>query len=388
MLAFAAASGCGGGGGAVEPVQQRSAGAAADVGAGAARPAPSSRTPVCRARAALPARAATSKRAGTRLRTICQPSSAARCSTSKGLRNAPSINYLAFNTAFSFAADGSPHGGFFWDGRADSLAAASRRPAARRRRDGKREPLRRGRQARAGGLCRRVPRALRSRHLQPSRRRVRPAHRSVAGRTSAKTSPSGRSRASTTSSCAATSALSDAGKPRPRALQQPSEGQLRKPATRRPRAADGSFPLFTDFGYANLGVPRNPALQRERRPGLLRPRPLRRARSWQSRPELCGAFKVPSLRNVAIRARLFPQWPLHGRCRRCSPSTCSATPIPQKWYPLDAAGTVDNGSTICRWSTTPNVERTTRGAVQPRARRHAGAERQPRSTTCSRSCRR
>ena len=37
-------------------------------------------------------------------------------------RQAPSLQYLKFNTAFAFAADGTPTGGFTWDGRAATLA--------------------------------------------------------------------------------------------------------------------------------------------------------------------------------------------------------------------------------------------------------------------------
>ena len=46
----------------------------------------------------------------------------------QGSRVAPSIRYLATNSAFHFAADGTPTGGFFWDGRAASLADQAGRP--------------------------------------------------------------------------------------------------------------------------------------------------------------------------------------------------------------------------------------------------------------------
>src|SRR5438132_1459035 len=41
---------------------------------------------------------------------------------------APSARYLAFNTAFFFDAEGTPTGGFFWDGRAASLQAQAHEP--------------------------------------------------------------------------------------------------------------------------------------------------------------------------------------------------------------------------------------------------------------------
>ena len=72
------------------------------------------------------------------------------------------------------------------------------------------------------------------------------------------------------------------------------------------KGPDGSLPLFTDFSYDNLGVPRNPTLAHNRDAayfdlGLC----ARAAGDLASRRELCGAFKVPSLRNVARTAPYF-----------------------------------------------------------------------------------
>src|SRR5207237_2381720 len=46
----------------------------------------------------------------------------------QGHRSSPSIRYLASNGAFHFDAEGTPTGGFFWDGRAASLQDQARRP--------------------------------------------------------------------------------------------------------------------------------------------------------------------------------------------------------------------------------------------------------------------
>ena len=72
------------------------------------------------------------------------------------------------------------------------------------------------------------------------------------------------------------------------------------------RGADGSPPLFTDFSYDNLGVPRNPAIAANADPayfdlGLCGPF----RTDLAARAELCGAFKVPTLRNVAVSAPYF-----------------------------------------------------------------------------------
>jgi cytochrome c peroxidase len=72
------------------------------------------------------------------------------------------------------------------------------------------------------------------------------------------------------------------------------------------KGADGSLPLFTDFTYDNLGVPRNPELQSNNDPAYfdlgLCARP---DGSLSARADLCGAFKVPSLRNVGLRRTYF-----------------------------------------------------------------------------------
>ena len=48
--------------------------------------------------------------------------------TLQGLRNSQPLRYLATNKAFQVDASGKPSGGFFWDGRANSLAAQADQP--------------------------------------------------------------------------------------------------------------------------------------------------------------------------------------------------------------------------------------------------------------------
>ena len=67
-------------------------------------------------------------------------------------------------------------------------------------------------------------------------------------------------------------------------------------------AFEPGLPLFTDFSYHNLGVPRNPRIPANADPaffdlGLCGPR---RPRVADDR--LCGAFKVPTLRNVTRKS--------------------------------------------------------------------------------------
>jgi len=69
---------------------------------------------------------------------------------------------------------------------------------------------------------------------------------------------------------------------------------------------NGKAPLFTDFTYDNLGVPRNKDIAANNDPtyfdlGLCGPM----REDLADRTDLCGAFKVPTLRNIALTAPYF-----------------------------------------------------------------------------------
>ncbi|MRW89590.1 c-type cytochrome [Duganella sp. FT80W] len=66
--------------------------------------------------------------------------------------------------------------------------------------------------------------------------------------------------------------------------------------------ADGSAPLFTDYTFANLGLPRNPNITANADPkfydlGLCGPD----RKDQANMTKYCGMFKTPTLRNVASR---------------------------------------------------------------------------------------
>ncbi len=68
----------------------------------------------------------------------------------------------------------------------------------------------------------------------------------------------------------------------------------------------GTPPAFTDYDYANVGVPRNPRIPANADPGYydvgLRG-PLRT--DLRDKRQYCGFFRAPTLRNVAIRDAFF-----------------------------------------------------------------------------------
>ncbi|PHV04188.1 cytochrome-c peroxidase [Janthinobacterium sp. BJB412] len=107
------------------------------------------------------------------------------------------------------------------------------------------------------------------------------------------------------------------------------------------RGADGAPPLFTDFTYDNLGVPRNPRLKATADPayfdlGLCGPD----RTDLAARADLCGAFKVPTLRNVATRHTFFHNGAFDN-LKDVVAFYVRRDTNPEEWYPLGADGKVD-----------------------------------------------
>ncbi|MGI4847809.1 MAG: cytochrome-c peroxidase [Janthinobacterium lividum] len=102
------------------------------------------------------------------------------------------------------------------------------------------------------------------------------------------------------------------------------------------RGSDGAAPLFTDFTYDNLGLPRNPAIAANVDPrffdlGLCGPDRTDLASAATARTELCGAFKVPTLRNVATRKVFFHNGSLR-TLRDAVAFYVRRDTHPQEWY--------------------------------------------------------
>ena len=100
-------------------------------------------------------------------------------------------------------------------------------------------------------------------------------------------------------------------------------------------SADGTFPLFTDFGLIALGVPRRADAQPGSDLGLCGP--LRS--DFAHRADYCGLFRTPTLRNVALRRAFFHNGVLRSLdevlrfyARRDS--------YPQEFYPRGADGAI------------------------------------------------
>jgi cytochrome c peroxidase len=96
--------------------------------------------------------------------------------------------------------------------------------------------------------------------------------------------------------------------------------------------ADGSPPLFTNFGYAATGVPRNAAIPHNADPayadlGLCGP-----LRADLAQGTLCGLFRTPTLRNAAVRPVFFHNGAMHSLQDVVAFYNTRDTQ-PARWYP-------------------------------------------------------
>jgi cytochrome c peroxidase len=102
----------------------------------------------------------------------------------------------------------------------------------------------------------------------------------------------------------------------------------------------GAFPQFTDFGFVALGVPRNREIPSNADPGfydlgLCGPE----RKDLADRPEFCGLFRAPTLRNVALRHSFFHNGAFHD-LRRVVEFYAERDLNPEKWYSKNAKGGV------------------------------------------------
>ena len=257
----------------------------------------------------------------------------------QGSRLSPSIRYLATNQAFHFANDGTPTGGFFWDGRASSLQAQAEQPflnpaeMANRSKD---EVIERLASATYAAEFRQLYGNTIFSDTETAFQRL-----SLALQQYQLEAPEFRP----------FSSKYDAfllGK-----LPRLSEQEMRGLALYNnpekanclachpsARGADGSLPLFTDFTYDNLGIPRNSQLKHNDDPDYFDLGLCARANGdLEQRKDLCGLFKVPSLRNVALRKAFFH----NGRFKTLEDAVSfyvQRDTNPEKWYPRNEDGSV------------------------------------------------
>jgi cytochrome c peroxidase len=102
----------------------------------------------------------------------------------------------------------------------------------------------------------------------------------------------------------------------------------------------GAFPVFTDFGFQALGVPRNREIPANADPGfhdLGLCGPLRK--DLAGKKEYCGTFRVPTLRNAARRRAFFHNGAFHD-LEKVIQFYVERDTRPERWYPK-SGGRVD-----------------------------------------------
>lgn len=261
----------------------------------------------------------------------------------RGTRTSPSMRYLRYNQDFHFDAEGTPTGGFFWDGRAKSLADQAKGPFVNAREMAN---------ANAEAVVAKLANAT---YVEEFKR--------VFGANILNDVPAAYERMALALQAfqkedvqfAPFSSKYDAflrGQTRLNdqelrglaLFNAPSKGNC---AACHPsgKGADGSFPLFTDFSYDSLGVPRNWAISENAAPtyfdlGLCASsNDVVRALDETKRQSLCGLFKVPSLRNVALRGSFFHNGVFHDLTEVVTFYATRETD-PGHWY-RDAYGAID-----------------------------------------------
>ncbi len=258
--------------------------------------------------------------------------------TVAGFRAAPSLRYLASTPAFGFDKEGTAIGGFDRDGRARTLAEQAQRPFLaphEMANAGKDDVIARLRKASYAEQFRQLFGAAIFDNADQAFDRL-----SFALQQFQKEDPAFHPFDSRYDRFLAGQAALDAAELRGLALfNDTAKGNCAACHTSA-RGAGGAAPLFTDFSFDNLGVPRNPRIPATADPayfdlGLCGPD----RTDLAGRADLCGAFKVPTLRNVATRKVFFHNGAFTN-LKDVVGFYVRRDTHPEEWYPLAADGSV------------------------------------------------
>ena len=255
-----------------------------------------------------------------------------------GVRNTPSAAYLHMETAFRMDPLDGPVGGFFWDGRDSSLAAQAAEPFV--------NPLEMAMPDHAAVVAKlaQAPYAEEFRSVYGANvfDDVETAYRAMTEAIAQFETEDRRFRAFTSKYdeyLRGHVALS-AREARGLALfESEAKGNC---AACHPSQRDemGGFPLFTDRTYDNLGIPRNDEIPANPDPAYHDLGLCNRSEIRATHPEVCGAFKVPSLRNVALRKSFFHNGRFH-TLKEALTFYVQRDIYPEKFYPVAPDGAVD-----------------------------------------------
>ncbi len=223
-------------------------------------------------------------------------------------RNTPSLRYLKFVPPFFFRWEEDqpvpdPHGGFFWDGRVDDLASACQQPLLNPREMGNPD---------AATVVRSLTESAYAAAFRqeygpaPSDPRVglqQVGDALAAFLTSDEMAPFSSRYDAYLRGKGTLSAAELAGL---KIFQDPARGNCNACHTLDTASADPTRSLFTDYGFEAAGLPRNRALPANADPGHFDLGLCQRTDNpLAANPALCGQFRTPTLRNVALRRFFF-----------------------------------------------------------------------------------
>jgi cytochrome c peroxidase len=251
---------------------------------------------------------------------------------SAGLRNTPTAAYASFTPPFTLWREGDrwlARGGQFLDGRAASLEEQALAPffaAGEMNLAGPAELAMRLQRAEYASLL--VEEFGPELFAHPARVQQAVAAAIAAFERSAELSPFS---SKLDHAAAGRAQLSLAESEGMRLFLDPAAGGCARCHAFEPGSSDPARRLFTDFGYHALGVPRNAAIPDNADPsffdlGLCGPR-----RASVEVQGLCGAFKTPTLRNVARRVAFMH----NGRFRTLRDAVAfhaTRDSQPARWY--------------------------------------------------------
>jgi cytochrome c peroxidase len=253
-----------------------------------------------------------------------------------GLRNSPSIRYASFTPPFGYDEEGTAFGGFFRDGRVPTLAEQAKQPFLDPREMANPTPTA------VIGRLRKSPNAARFRKVfgadaldDPEAAFARLA--AAIAQFEVENPDFRRFDSKFDAFLAGETALTPAEERGLALFEDPEKGNCAACHPSR-RAADGSPPLFTDFTYDNVGLPRNPRIAANADPaffdlGLCGPE----RKDLAAPRDLCGAFKVPTLRNVARTPPYFHNGAFD-TLREAVDFYARRDTHPEAWYPGSANG--------------------------------------------------
>ena len=222
----------------------------------------------------------------------------------QGFRSSPSLLYLASNTAFRFDANGLPFGGFTWDGRANSRAEQAAGPLLDSTEMANANVAAVAQKVRALSYFNdfvsqfNVPAAATDQQIFEKLQTALQTYQELDTDYLLFNSKFDRE-------ADGTYTFTPAEQRGQAIFNNPNQGNCASCHTSR-NGPHGERPLFTNFSYAALGLPRNPLIQKNADPtffdmGLCGPK----RTDLSARTDLCGQFKVPTLRNIELTAPYF-----------------------------------------------------------------------------------